>query len=109
MFWNISELQFTLYFRGRWKPSSQRLSLLEMTMEAVRLDKEDYHQIMFISAHMRNTLFWVLYKASPARGWAVHLFLIKVTCKFIQPIRVSLRLQQRCHVGLNRAEPEHPH
>lgn len=65
-----------------------------MTMEALRLDKEDYHQMVLVKHPHGKTVFWVLHKASPGKELGcMHLFLIKITCKVIQLIRVGLRLQ----------------
>lgn len=102
-------MQPALYSGARRKLSSQGLSLLEVMMEAGRLNKNDYHRIVFIKCPCEeDTVLGALW-CQPRQGVGLGIyFLIKIICKFIQPVRVGLRLQQRCHAGLSGAEPERP-
>lgn len=102
-------MQPALYSGARRKLRSQGLSLLEVMMEAGRLHKNDYHRIVFIKRPCEeDTVLGALW-CQPRQGVGLGIyFLIKIICKFIQPVRVGLRLQQRRHAGLSGAEPERP-
>lgn len=79
---------------------SPETSLLTVSVEA--------QQQCLQSTHMRKGSFWVLCEVSPGKGSGrVHLLLMKIRCKLIQPINVGLRVQLRCYMGLSRSEAQH--